>query len=160
MKLTRIPMTVTGEKKLRIELQTLKSVQRPKIIEAITTAREHGDLKENAEYHFAREQQSFIEGKIKELEIKLSNAQVIDITKINNTGNIIFGSTVNLLNTKTSRHLKYKIVGDDEANIKINQISISSPLARVLIGKTKDEYVTLEIPSGKIEYKIISVEYI
>jgi len=155
----RIPMTVDGEKRLRTELQELKKVARPKIIEEIAEARKQGDLKENAEYQFAREKQSFIEGKITELEAKVFNAQIIDVRKIINTGKVIFGSTVKLLNVKTKKAIKYKIVGDDEADIKVNLISISSPLSRALIGKTENTTIKLATPNGTAEYKIISVEY-
>lgn len=152
-------MTVDGEKRLRTELQELKKVARPKIIEEIAEARKQGDLKENAEYQFAREKQSFIEGKITELEAKVFNAQIIDVRKIINTGKVIFGSTVKLLNVKTKKAIKYKIVGDDEADIKVNLISISSPLSRALIGKTENTTIKLATPNGTAEYKIISVEY-
>ena len=160
MRSLRIPMTVYGENKLRLELQELKSVQRPRIIEAISEARKQGDLKENAEYHFAREQQSLIECKIKDTEVKLSNAQIIDIKKINNMGTVTFGATVKLLNIETSKNTSYKIVGEDEANIKTQLISISSPLSRALIGKAKNENVILNTPTGEVKYKIISIDYI
>ncbi|WP_407643792.1 transcription elongation factor GreA [Caedibacter taeniospiralis] len=155
----RIPMTVSGEAALRAELQDLKSVQRPKVIAAIAEAREHGDLKENAEYHAAREQQSFIEGRIQELEAKLGNAQVIDVTSITNTGKVIFGATVRLLNTETETEMTYQIVGEDEADIKENKISLSSPLARGLIGKEEGDETRIATPAGIVDYEIISVEY-
>ncbi|WP_395946790.1 transcription elongation factor GreA [Caedibacter taeniospiralis] len=155
----RIPMTVSGEAALRAELQDLKSVQRPKVIAAIAEAREHGDLKENAEYHAAREQQSFIEGRIQELEAKIGNAQVIDVTSITNTGKVIFGATVKLLNTETETEMTYQIVGEDEADIKENKISLSSPLARGLIGKEEGDETRIATPAGMVDYEIISVEY-
>ena len=135
--MNRIPMTVEGEKALREELTQLKSVERPRISQAIAEARELGDLKENAEYHAAREQQSFTEGRINEVEAKLSNAQVIDITSITKTGKVIFGSTVVLVNMDDDKEVEYKIVGDDEADIKLNKISVNSPIARAMIGKKK-----------------------
>jgi len=131
----KFPMTVSGEKSLRDELDDLKTVQRPTVIASIAEAREHGDLKENAEYHAAREQQGFIEGRIQELEGKLGSAQVIDVTQIPHTGKVIFGTTVDLINLDTDETVSYQIVGDDEANIKGGKISISSPIARALIGK-------------------------
>lgn len=157
---TRVPMTINGEARLREELQQLKSVERPKVIEAIAEAREHGDLKENAEYHAAREQQGFIEGRIQEIESKLSAAQVIDVTSIENTGKVIFGTTVHLLNVETDEQVVYKIVGEDEADIKAGKISISSPIARALVGKSEGEVVAIRVPSGTVEYEIEEVEHI
>ncbi|MBG2875961.1 transcription elongation factor GreA [Proteus alimentorum] len=158
--MNQIPMTVLGADKLREELEYLKGVRRPEIIAAIAEAREHGDLKENAEYHAAREQQGFCEGRIQEIEAKLSNAQVIDITKMNNNGRIIFGSTVTLLNVETEEEQTYRIVGDDEANIKENLISVNSPIARGLIGKELDDVVVITTPGGQVEYEVLNVEYI
>lgn len=158
--MNQIPMTVLGAEKLREELGYLKGVRRPEIIAAIAEAREHGDLKENAEYHAAREQQGFCEGRIQEIEAKLSNAQVIDITKMNNNGRIIFGSTVTLLNVETEEEQTYRIVGDDEANIKENLISVNSPIARGLIGKELDDVVVITTPGGQVEYEVLNVEYI
>lgn len=155
----KIPMTALGASLLREELQRLKSVERPRIINAIAEARAHGDLKENAEYHAAREQQSFVEGRILEIESKLSNAQVIDVTQIQNTGKVIFGVTVTLLNSKTEKNVTYKIVGDDEADIKVKKISVSSPIARALIGKFVDDVVEVSTPEGMTEYEIITVEH-
>lgn len=155
----KIPMTALGASLLREELQRLKSVERPRIINAIAEARAHGDLKENAEYHAAREQQSFVEGRILEIEGKLSNAQVIDVTQIQNTGKVIFGVTVTLLNSKTEENVTYTIVGDDEADIKVKKISVSSPIARALIGKFVDDVVEVSTPEGMIEYEIIAVEH-
>lgn len=145
----QIPMTVLGADKLREELDYLKSVRRPEIIAAIAEAREHGDLKENAEYHAAREQQGFCEGRIQEIESKLSHAQVIDVTKMTNNGRVIFGATVTVLNVDTDEELTYRIVGDDEADIKINLISVNSPIARGLIGKEQDDVVTIKTPDRK-----------
>lgn len=153
-------MTARGADKLRKELNELKSVKRPAIIEAIAEAREHGDLKENAEYHAAREQQSFCEGRIQDIEGKLSNAQIIDVTKLNNTGKVVFGVTVTILNVETDEEIRYQIVGDDEADIKNNLISVNSPMARGLIGKSLDEEVVIKTPSGDTEYEIIAVDYI
>ncbi|MBK2124250.1 transcription elongation factor GreA [Fangia hongkongensis] len=153
-------MTVQGELALKDELKDLKSVQRPKVIAAIAEAREHGDLKENAEYHAAREQQSFIEGRIKELEGKLSNAQVIDVTKIANAGKVIFGATVMLFNVESEEEISYQVVGEDEADIKQNKVSVSSPLARALIGKEEGDEVAVKTPAGVTDYEIISVEYL
>lgn len=157
---TRVPMTITGEARLREELQQLKSVERPKVIEAIADAREHGDLKENAEYHAAREQQGFIEGRIQEIESKLGAAQVIDVTSIENTGKVIFGTTVHLLNVETDEQVVYQIVGEDEADIKGGKISISSPIARALVGKSEGDVVAIRVPSGTVEYEIEEVEHI
>ncbi|MCJ8320987.1 MAG: transcription elongation factor GreA [Colwellia sp.] len=153
------PMTLYGADALRDELQLLKTVKRPKIVADIATAREHGDLKENAEYHAAREQQSFCEGRIQEIEGKLGNAQIIDIAKISNTGKVIFGVTVKLLNIDTEEEVSYKIVGDDEADIKQNRISVNSPIARGLIGKMVDSEIEITTPGGSVEYEIISVEH-
>ncbi|CDG87487.1 MULTISPECIES: transcription elongation factor GreA [Xenorhabdus] len=156
----QIPMTVRGADKLREELENLKNVRRPKIITAIADARAHGDLKENAEYHAAREQQGFCEGRIQEIEAKLSNAQVIDITKMTNNGRVIFGATVTVLNVGSDEEQTYRIVGDDEANIKENLISVNSPIARGLIGKEVDDAVVISTPGGKVEYEVLNVEYL
>ncbi len=158
--MNKVPMTVLGAEMLREELQRLKMVERPRIINAIAEARAHGDLKENAEYHAAREQQSFTEGRIMEIEGKLSAAQVIDVTQIENTGKVIFGTTVKLLNTKTNAEAQYKIVGDDEADISVGKISVSSPIARALIGKYEGDLVEVRTPDGTIEYELIEVEHI
>ncbi|MDK2777749.1 MAG: transcription elongation factor GreA [Pseudomonadota bacterium] len=156
----KFPMTIEGEKALRDELQQLKTVERPQVIAAIAEAREHGDLKENAEYHAAREQQGFIEGRIQEIEGKLSNSQVIDIKTIPHTGKVLFGTTVRIINVDTDEEVQYKIVGDDEADIKNNRISISSPIARALIGKEEGDVVAVKIPSGMVEYEIDEVQHI
>ncbi len=153
-------MTVHGADALRDELHHLKTVKRPEIVQAIAEAREHGDLKENAEYHAAREQQGFCEGRIQDIEGKLSNAQVIDVTKMPNTGKVIFGVTVTLLNIETDEEVKYQIVGDDEADIKNNRISINSPIARGLIGKQVDSEIEINTPGGQVEYEIIAVEHV
>ncbi|MCY0966895.1 transcription elongation factor GreA [Parathalassolituus penaei] len=156
----KFPMTVEGEKALRDELQRLKTVDRPKVIEAIAEAREHGDLKENAEYHAAREQQGFIEGRIQDIEGKLSNAQVIDIKTIPHTGKVLFGSTVELINTANDEEVVYRIVGDDEANIKENRISVNSPIARAVIGKEEGDVVNIKVPNGTVEYEIGAVKHL
>jgi transcription elongation factor GreA len=156
----RIPMTINGEKALREELTHLKTVERPKISQDIASARELGDLKENAEYHAAREQQSFVEGRINEIESKLSVAQVIDITTIPNTGKVIFSSTVTALNLDTNQEVRYKIVGDDEADIKEQTLSVNSPIARALIGKEIGDVVAVKTPTGIIEYEIMEVNHI
>lgn len=158
--MNQIPMTVRGAQKLREELDHLKTVRRPEITAAIAEAREHGDLKENAEYHAAREQQGFCEGRIQEIEAKLSNVQVIDVSKIPNNGKVIFGSTISLVNLDTEKEVTYRIVGDDEANIKQNLISVNSPIARALIGKELDDVVEVKTPGGVVEYEITNVEYI
>ena len=153
-------MTVRGAEQLREELDFLKNVRRPQIIAAIAEAREHGDLKENAEYHAAREQQGFCEGRIQEIEGKLGSAQIIDVTKMQNNGKVIFGATVTLTNVETDEEVTYRIVGDDEANIKEGLISVNSPIARGLVGKEVDDSVTITTPGGKVEFDIIEVEYI
>lgn len=154
-----IPMTVAGEAALREELQRLKSVERPRIIQAIAEARAHGDLKENAEYHAAREQQGFCEGRIQEIEGKLADARVIDITTIPRTGKVIFGVTVDLVNCDTDEEVTYKIVGEDEANVKQNLISVTSPIARALIGKEVGDVVVVKTPGGEVEYEIDDVRH-
>lgn len=156
----QIPMTVKGAELLRAELEELKNVKRPQIIAAIAEARAHGDLKENAEYHAAREQQGFCEGRIQEIESKLSQAQVIDITKMKNNGRVIFGATVSVLNLENDEEITYRIVGDDEADFKHNLISVNSPIARGLIGKEVDDSVTIKTPGGDVEFDILKVEYI
>lgn len=156
----QIPMTVRGAEQLREELDFLKNVRRPQIIAAIAEAREHGDLKENAEYHAAREQQGFCEGRIQEIEGKLGSAQIIDVTKMQNNGKVIFGVTVTLTNVETDEEVTYRIVGDDEANIKEGLISVNSPIARGLVGKEVDDSVTITTPGGKVEFDIIDVEYV
>ncbi len=157
--MSKVPLTVQGAEKMRAELEQLKSRERPRVIEAIAEARAHGDLKENAEYHAAREQQGFIEGRIKELEAKLSNAQIIDVTKVNANGKCVFGATVDLADVETGDEVTYKIVGDDEADIKQGLISVSSPIARALIGKEMDDVAEVQAPGGLKEYEILDVRY-
>jgi len=156
----KAPMTVEGEIALREELHHLIKEVRPTIIEAIATAREHGDLKENAEYHAAREQQSFTEGRIQDIEGKLSNIQVIDINKIPHGDRVVFGTTVTIINLHLDKTVTYKIVGDDEADVKASKISYQSPIARALMGKEISEVVVVKAPSGDVEYEIDNVEFI
>jgi transcription elongation factor GreA len=158
--MNKVPLTVKGADKLRAELEELKSVTRPRIIAAIASAREHGDLKENAEYHAAREQQSFAEGRIAEIEAKLSNAQIIDVTKVDAGGKVVFGATVEIEDADSGKAVTYQIVGEDEANIKESRISIGSPIARALIGKQEGDSVIVKAPGGDVEYEIISVAYV
>ena len=158
--MNKVPLTVSGVEKLREELIELKSVVRPRIIAAIAEARAHGDLKENAEYHAAREQQSFTEGRIADVEAKLSNAQIIDVTTLDAGGKVVFGATVELENIVTEEIVIYQIVGIDEADIKQGRISISSPIARALIGKEAEDVITVNAPGGDIEYEILGVKYI
>ena len=158
--MNQTPMTVRGAEKLREELEYLKSDLRPKIIEAIAEARAHGDLKENAEYHAAREQQGFCEGRIQDIEGKLSKAQVIDVTKLAYTGRVVFGATVTVLKSDTEEEITYRIVGDDEADIKVGLISINSPIARGLIGKEVDDVAIIKTPAGDVEYEILEVKYL
>jgi transcription elongation factor GreA len=158
--MNKVPLTVKGAEKLRAELEELKSVVRPRIIASIASAREHGDLKENAEYHAAREQQSFAEGRIAEIESKLSNAQIIDVTKVDANGKVVFGATVEIEDIDSEKRVTYQIVGEDEANIKEGRISIGSPIARALIGKQAGDTVIVKAPGGNIEYEIVSVDYV
>lgn len=155
--MTKYPMTVAGAEKLRLELENLKKVERPRIVAAIAEAREHGDLKENAEYHAAREQQGFCEGRIQEIEAKLSNAQIIDISKIPEGDKVIFGATVDIMNLETDAIQTYKIVGEDEADVKANMISVTSPIARALVGKEVGDIVVVRTPAGEVEYEIDAV---
>jgi transcription elongation factor GreA len=154
-----VPMTVEGADALREELQRRKFVMRPQITQAIAEAREHGDLKENAEYHAAREQQSFNEGRIQDIESKLADAQVIDIKKINPSGKVIFGVTVTLIDDD-GKEVRYKIVGEDEADLKENKLSVMSPIARALIGKSEGDVVTVKTPKGDLDYEIDRVEHL
>ena len=158
--MNKVPITRDGAQKLKAELKKLKSEERPRVIEAIAEARAHGDLKENAEYHAAREQQSFIEGRIKEIEGKLSNAEVIDVTEMNVTGKVIFGATVDLLNVDTDEEITYKIVGEDEADIRNGMLNYSSPIARGLIGKMEGDEVTISTPGGEKTFEILEVRYV
>ena len=153
-------MTQEGADALREELQHRKSVLRPEITQAIAEAREHGDLKENAEYHAAKEQQGFNEGRIKEIEGKLADAQVIDISKITPSGKVIFGATVTLIDAESGDEIRYKIVGEDEADLKAGKISIMSPIARGIIGKSEGDVAVVQTPSGELEYEVDSVEHI
>jgi len=157
--MNKVPMTIRGHKMLQDELKQLKSVDRPAVIKAIAEAREHGDLKENAEYHAAKEQQGFIEGRIKEIEGKLSNVQVIDVTEINANGKVIFGATVLLLDEDTDKEITYTIVGEDEADIKTGMISYTSPIARALISKHEGDVVEFKAPDGERAYEVLEVRY-
>jgi transcription elongation factor GreA len=152
-------MTLRGAERLKEELTHRKSVLRPQIVEAIAEARAHGDLKENAEYHAAREQQGFNEGRIKEIEAKLSLAQIIDVTQVNANGKVVFGATVELEEVRSGEQVTYQIVGEDEADIKDGRISVSSPIARALIGKEEGDLVKVQAPGGVREYEILAVEY-
>ncbi len=158
--MNKVPMTKAGADALEVELEDLKKVQRPRIVQAIAEAREHGDLKENAEYHAAREQQSFCEGRIQEIEGKLSFAQIIDVTSIPESDKVIFGATIEILNVDTDQSVTYQIVGDDESDVKAGKISYSSPIARGLIGKLVGDEVTIQTPSGEVVYEIDSVKHI
>jgi transcription elongation factor GreA len=158
--MSKVPMTVQGAEQLRQELDNLKKVERPRIIAAIAEARAHGDLSENAEYHAAKEQQSFIEGRIVEVESKLSSAQIIDPTTVNAEGRVVFGATVDLLDVDSDSRVTYQIVGDDEANIEKGKISISSPIARALISKEEGDEVVVKVPDGERNYEILEVRYI
>jgi transcription elongation factor GreA len=153
-------MTVEGEATLRQELNRLKSEDRPRIVQAIAEAREHGDLKENAEYHAAREQQGFCEGRIQEIEGKLGDSIVIDVTTIPATGKVIFGVTVTIINCDTDEEVTYKIVGEDEANVSVGKISVTSPIARALIAKEEGDVVVVRTPGGDVEYEIDKVEHL
>jgi len=156
----KIPITKRGAEQLRTELKQLKTVARPKVIQDIAVARAHGDLKENAEYHAARDQQSFIEGRIGDINGKLGNAQIIDILTLTNTGKVVFGATVLLSDEETGNEITYQIVGEDEANIKKGMISITSPIARALIGQQKDDIAEVKAPGGIKTYEILDVKYV
>ena len=156
--MSKFPITINGEKKLRDELDNLTNIQRPKIIEAIATAREHGDLKENAEYHAAREQQGFVEGRIKDIKLKLSNAEIVDPQKIS-SDRVVFSAKVELFDFEKESDITYTIVGDDEADIKFGLISINSPIARSMIGKKVGDVVSAETPSGEKEFEILKILY-
>lgn len=155
----KVYLTSRGAEALREELKNLKTVVRPKIVHDIAVAREHGDLKENAEYHAAREQQGFCEGRIKDIEAKLSNAEVIDVSRIDANGKVVFGSTVDLMDEDTEEEITYQIVGEDEADIKNNKISITSPVARALIGKQEGDVAEVQAPGGIKSYEIVEVRY-
>ena len=156
----RYPMTKEGESSLREELQKLKSVDRNNVVQAIAEAREHGDLKENAEYHAAKEQQGLIESRIRDIESKLANSQIIDVLDIEATGKVIFGTTVEIQDLKDSNLTSYKIVGEDEADAKLSKISVNSPLARSLIGKSEGDLINLDAPGGEKKYEILSIHHI
>ena len=158
--MSKVPLTVRGESMLLEELKELKTVRLPKVILAIAEAREHGDLKENAEYHAAREEQGFIEGRIQDIEGKLGNSQVIDVTKLNPNGKVVFGTTVVLMELESEDETKYKIVGDDEADLKSGLISYGSPVAKAMIGKEEGDVVGVQAPGGVREYEIMNVEYV
>ena len=158
--MSKVPMTIIGAEQLRKELDILKFERRPQIAEAIGEARELGDLKENAEYHAAREEQGLCEARVRDIEGKLSHAQIIDVTTMPNTGRVIFGTTVTILNIDTDEEMTYRIVGEDEANVKLNLLSVSSPIARGLIGKSLDDEISITTPGGTSDFEIIKVEYI
>ncbi len=155
----KVPLTLRGAEKLRQELHELKTVARPRVIKAIAEARSHGDLKENAEYHAAREQQGFIEGRIKDIEAKLSRAQIIDVTKLHAEGRVVFGSTVDVIEDETEEQHTYQIVGEDEADIKAGLISVTSPMARAFIGKSEGDVAVVDAPGGARHFEIIEVRY-
>ena len=157
--MSKVPLTVRGAERLREELKRLKGVDRPKVIQAIAEARAHGDLKENAEYHAAREQQGFIEGRIQDIEGKLGNAEIIDVTQMNANGKVIFGATVLLSDEDSGNEVTYQIVGEDEADIKAGRISVGSPIARGLIGKEEGDVVTIRTPAGEKQFEIVEVKY-
>jgi len=158
--MNKVPMTVRGHELLQAELKKLKSVDRPAVIQAIAEARAHGDLKENAEYHAAKDQQGFIEARIKELEAKLSNLQIIDVTAIDAKGKIVFGSTVELLDQGSGEEISYKLVGEDEADIKLGLISFASPIARALIGKNEGDEISFSAPGGEKQFEVIEIRYV
>lgn len=158
--MSKVPLTRAGAEELRTELERLKKVDRPGIIKAIAEARAHGDLRENAEYHAARERQSFIEGRIKDVEGKLGNANVIDVATLDAGGKVVFGATVELLDVETEEEMKYQIVGEDEADIRAGRLSFSSPIARALIGKFAGEVATVRTPGGLREFEIVGVSYL
>lgn len=158
--MNKVPLTVTGAEKLKAELHRLKTVERPRIIAAIAEARAHGDLSENAEYHAAKEQQSFMEGRIADLEAKLANAQIIDPLTVRANGKVVFGATLDLLEEGSQKEVTYQIVGDDEADIAQGKISISSPIARALIGKESGDVVEVKVPDGIRQYEILDIRYV
>lgn len=158
--MNKVPLTARGADLLRDELKQLKSVERPRIVEAIATARAHGDLKENAEYHAAKDQQGLAEARIRDIEAKLSNAQIIDVTRLSATGRVVFGSTVHVVENEDENQSIYQIVGEDEADIKAGLMSVTSPIARGLIGKEEGDIVEVQTPGGARTYEILKVEYI
>jgi len=157
--MSKAPLTATGAQKLREQLKELKSIERPRITKAIAEARAHGDLSENAEYHAAREQQSFLEGRIGAIEAALAEAQIIDVTNVNADGKVVFGATIDLQNLENDKEVTYQIVGEMEADIELNLISITSPIARAMIGKEVGDIVTVDAPSGVVEYEILATRY-
>ena len=158
--MNRWPITARGAEQLRAELKRLKTGDRPRVVQAIAEAREHGDLKENADYHAAKEEQGFIEGRIKELEAKLSNADIIDVTKLSVSGRVVFGATVDLVDEEDDREVTYQIVGEDEADIGSGLISVSSPIARALIGREEGDVVEFDAPGGRKSFEIVEVRYV
>lgn len=158
--MNRWPITARGAEKLRAELKRLKTEDRPRIVKAIAEAREHGDLKENAEYHAAKEEQGFLEGRIKELEAKLSNCDIIDVTKLTVSGRVVFGATIDLVDEDDGREVTYQIVGEDEADIAAGLVSVSSPVARALIGREEGDVVEVDAPGGRKSFEIVEVRYV
>jgi transcription elongation factor GreA len=158
--MSKVPMTQNGANQLKAELEHLKFEERPRISNAIAEARAHGDLKENAEYHAAKEQQGLVEARIRDIEAKLSNAQIIDVSSLKNTDKVVFGATVHLLNLENNKEFVYQIVGEDEADIKVNKIAITAPIARALIGKSVDDAIEVNTPNGIVEYEITEIEYL
>jgi transcription elongation factor GreA len=158
--MNQVPLTVGGAEKLREELERLKRIERPRIIEAIAEARAHGDLKENAEYHAAREQQGFVEGRIQDIEGKLANAQIIDVTQLAANGRVVFGATVQVLELDKDIEHTFQIVGEDEADLKHGKISVGSPIARCLIGKSEGDVTSVQVPGGVREFEILEVKYV
>ena len=158
--MTKVPLTARGAEKLREELERLKRVERPRIIQAIAEARSHGDLKENAEYHAAREQQGFVEGRIKDIEGKLSHAHIIDVTKVQANGRVVFGATVIVLELDKDEEHSFQIVGEDEADLKQGMISVGSPIARALIGKSEGDVTSVQVPGGVREFEVLEVRYV
>ncbi len=158
--MNKVPLTARGEQMLREELKQLKTVERPRVVEAIATARAHGDLKENAEYHAAKEQQGLMEARIRDIEAKLSHSQVIDVTQLPQSGRVVFGATVVLADVDEDNEVRYQIVGEDEADIKAGLLSVSSPIARALIAKEAGDIVDVDTPGGKRSYEIVDVEYV
>ena len=158
--MTRWPITARGAEQLRAELKRLKSEDRPRVVKAIAEAREHGDLKENAEYHAAKEEQGFLEGRIKDLEAKLSNCDIIDVTKLKVSGRVVFGATIDLVDEADGREVTYQIVGEDEADIAAGLVSVSSPVARALIGREEGDVVAVDAPGGRKSFEIVEVRYI
>lgn len=156
----KMPLTARGAELLREELRKLKSEERPRIIQAIAEARAHGDLKENAEYHAAKEEQGFIEGRIQEIESRLANCEIIDVTRLQNTGRVVFGATVRLIDEADGRSVSYRIVGEDEADIAAGSISVASPIARALIGRSEGDVAVVAAPGGERTYEIVKVEYV